>query len=325
MSEEPDSEEPEDIDEADFAEFVENDGEQPEDPPRKLTRREKNPHFTAVPERPEHMKRGVGIDEETPFETELRRAYERDRKRAQRERGFKPRSQVNKTTATYEDGDEPWRCRAHSRNANRRCGNPKAQGKQVCRMHGANGGRPPSTGRYSTKLGRFREAYQNSLQDHDGLMNLNETLAMLETYVGYCAELLSQKDTPEFRLRAVELYESAGSSASPEAQAEALNELGRWLRRGASESASFERLAAATEKMATRQEKAWGIKLHASQVLNERDLILAFTRFADIVIQEAPAKHATRILERIDSEVLGAGEGVAGRQDPGTGSESPVG
>ena len=212
-----------------------------------------------------------------------------------------------KSTATFEDGDEPKRCRAKSKQSGKRCGQPKVPGREVCRFHGGNAGRPPKHGRYSGKLGSYSEMYDDALGDTKSLLDLRDTLALLEVNVQRAASRAADRDTPDFRQRALELFLEARASNDAGVVRTKLGELGQLLERGGDEDTAFEKLTTAAEKMAVRQEKAWGIQLQAAQVINARDLVTILVRFIDIVQQEAP-DHVARVAQRVDAEIVGAGQ-----------------
>lgn len=211
-----------------------------------------------------------------------------------------------KPTTTYEPGDEPNRCCAKSKTTGSRCSKPVVPGRRVCRYHGGLGGRPPESGRYSKGLGKLREAYDESRND-PALLDLRETLALLDIVVKKAAERAANADSPEFRSEALELYETARGAATPEEGAAALNALGALLRRGAEEDKALKALAETAERLSRRQEKAWQIRLDAAMAINARDLVAVLSRFADIVLEEAPKDVAGRIVRRLDGEIMGAG------------------
>lgn len=227
----------------------------------------------------------------------------------------KPRARPQKkpSSATFEDGDEPDRCRAKAKTRSRetgevlRCARRKVPGWEVCRWHGAGGGRPIIHGRYSARLGRFREMYEASLEAGEGLFDLRETLALLDVHVKRAVERADQLDTPEFRRTAWQTFQRAQVATEAEEQGTILAQLGRLLRDGVSEDDAFDQLTKAAERLAVRQEKAWAIRLNASQALNARDLVTVMARLIDVIVQETPER-AARIVERIDQEVLGGGE-----------------
>ncbi len=215
--------------------------------------------------------------------------------------------------ATFDDGDEPWRCRAKSKTQSReagepvRCGNHKEPGYNVCRYHGARGGAPIKTGRYSIRLGRFRDAYESALNEEEALMDLRETMALLDITLQRAAERAAQLDTPDFRKRANQIFDLARQATDPEEARRHLSDLGMLLREGSDEDSALKQLSDAAERLAQRQEKAWSIRLSAAQVINARDLVTVLSRFVEIVTEEAP-EIAPRIIERVDREIVGGGE-----------------
>ena len=213
--------------------------------------------------------------------------------------------------ATFEPGDEPWRCCAKSKQSGKRCGQRAVPGRYVCRFHGGNAGRPPINGRYSKSLGKFREAYEEARQD-PSLMDLRETLALMDLGVQKAVSRAAEADTPEFRERALALLEAVEASQGQEDGPRHLEALREHLERGVMEDKALEELAKSAERLAKRQEKAWSIKLDAANAINARDLVAVLARFADIVISEADKDAAGRIVRRIDTEVLGTGPAAVG-------------
>jgi hypothetical protein len=136
------------------------------------------------------------------------------------------------------------------------------------------------------------------------LLDLRETLALLDVVVQRSAERAAASDTPEFRERALGLFMAARGSADPEA---VMDQLGELLKRGVEDDRALEGLARSAERLARRQEKAWSIRLDAATALNARDLTAVLSRFADIVLEEVPKDAAARVIRRIDGEVLGTG------------------
>jgi hypothetical protein len=143
-------------------------------------------------------------------------------------------------------------------------------------------------------------------------MDLRETMALLDVAVQKSVERATAKDTPEFRRRASELFVKARSSGDPQEASRHLSELGELLKAGVADDVALEHLSKAAERLARRQEKAWSIKLDAAQAINARDLVAVLARFADIVLTEAPRDAASRIIRRIDGEVLGSGPAAIG-------------
>ena len=216
---------------------------------------------------------------------------------------------ARKSSTTFEPGDEPNRCCAKAKSTQLRCGKAVVPGRRVCRLHGGLGGAPPKHGRYSKGLGRFREAYQEARSD-PSLLDLRETLALMDVAVQRAADA----DTPDFRSRALDLYERVRSAVDPEEAARNLSRLGELLREGVKDDAALDHLAKAAERLSRRQEKAWSIRLDAATALNARDLTAVLARFADIVLEEVPRDAAARVIRRIDGEVLGSGPTAVGRE-----------
>ena len=215
-----------------------------------------------------------------------------------------------KSQCTFEPGDEPWRCCAKSKTTQKRCGQRVVPGRRVCRYHGGLGGTPPTHGRYSQALGRFREAYEEARND-PSLLDLRETLALLDVVVQKAVSRASDADTPAFRKKALDLVGAVEVSEGQEDHGAQIGRLKDWLKRGVGEDKALEQLAKAAERLSRRQEKAWSIRLDAANAINARDLVAVLARFADIVLDECDNDAAGRIIRRIDGEVLGTGPAAA--------------
>jgi len=203
----------------------------------------------------------------------------------------------------FDDGTEPGRCTCMSKSSRKRCGLPVVPGTKACWRHGGRGGAPIIHGRRSKAMRRFRAAFEEARKD-PSLMDLRDTLAQLDIVVQESARRLDEADCPNFRRRASELFREARAATEPSEAARYLTELGALLDEGVAEDEALENFARAVERFAKRLESAWGIKLSAAQAVNARDLVAVLTRFADIVMTEAPDASG-RILRRIDAEVLG--------------------
>lgn len=212
-----------------------------------------------------------------------------------------------KSTATYQpDGVH---CCAKAKSTGKRCNQGVVPGRNVCRRHGGNGGRMPVHGRYSTALGggRFAALYEQSLTD-PALLNLEEPIALLDAHTKRLAERVQEGDTAEFRRRAKALwndYTKAKAKDDPDGVAKALDDLGELLSSGADEDAAFAELTTAAERLAVRLEKAWGIRVQATQALNVRDLMTFLARVRDLAIRECGEELADRLFYSIEIEVLG--------------------
>jgi len=215
-----------------------------------------------------------------------------------------------KSKCTFEPGDEPLRCCAKSKTTQKRCGQRVVPGRRVCRYHGGLGGTSPTHGRYSKALGRFREAYEQARND-PSLLDLRETLALMDIVVQKAVSRASDADTPAFRKKALDMVSAVEVSVGQEDHPKQVARLKEWLERGVGEDKALEELAKAAERLSRRQEKAWSIRLDAANAINARDLVAVLARFADIVLDECDKDAAGRIIRRIDGEVLGSGPAAA--------------
>ena len=221
---------------------------------------------------------------------------------------------------SYDVDGQPERCTAKSKQSGGRCTKPVVAGRSVCRYHGGLGGRPIKHGRYSKALGSLRGAYEESRADPT-LLELRDTLAVLDVIVQKAAERVGQLDTTDFRARAMELYQQAQASTGPQELQGRLRALGALLREGTDEDEALQALSKAVERLSKRQEEAWKIRLSAANAINARDMVALLGRFAEIVLDEADNDVATRIINRIDGEIMGEGKSA----DRLTSGGDPVG
>jgi hypothetical protein len=148
--------------------------------------------------------------------------------------------------------------------------------------------------------------------DDPHLLDLRDTLAVLDVAMQKAAEHFVDKDTPELRQRALELLIQARHEPEESKRVSYLDALESLLRQGAQESQALENLAKAAERLARRKEKAWGIKLDAAVALNARDMIAVLARLTTFIMEEAPRDAAGRIIRRIDQEIMGSGPAAVG-------------
>lgn len=80
------------------------------------------------------------------------------------------------------------KCHAHNKDGSP-CKNPAVTDWGVCRMHGANGGRPPSTGRYSRKVSESLSAKVDELLQNGDPLDVMRPVATsavaLQSYVDH--------------------------------------------------------------------------------------------------------------------------------------------
>lgn len=91
----------------------------------------------------------------------------------------------------FEAGDLGWECPECG--ADRRCSNKSAKGYNVCRVHGAGGGRPPIHGKMIIPV-QLVEAF-NRIIDDPSLMSLSVNQAMLEARTNELLERVNDADT----------------------------------------------------------------------------------------------------------------------------------
>ena len=82
------------------------------------------------------------------------------------------------------------RCTAHARTGER-CKNPAVTGWTVCRMHGAGGGRPPKSGRYSKHMPSGLGADIEKFLSDPRILSLKDNLAVADLHI---QELMSSAD-----------------------------------------------------------------------------------------------------------------------------------
>lgn len=189
------------------------------------------------------------------------------------------------------------------------CGRVAVTGYAVCDRHGAYGGRPAVTGRYSTVLKRMRARYEESLGS-DGLLDMNEQVAALDALTKRVGERLGDLDTQDLRTRALEKYNEARAASTAgdhDAASAALTALGALLRDGVAEDVELERFGRHLERLSKRIEATWNVKLNKQTAINQRDLVAVMARFVGIMQEELSAADAARCAKRIEMELDSGG------------------
>jgi len=157
-------------------------------------------------------------------------------------------------------------------------------------------------------LGKFARAYKEAHDDTD-LLDLRRCIATLDTLSQRHAERLEERDTPEFRRRALHLYDSA-QQAQREGDAQTaamhLSNLGRLLREGSAEDRAMNSLEVSVDRLSKRIEGAWGVKLAKRQAINAHDLTAVLARLVNLLREELQPADATRVIQRIDRTLLQA-------------------
>ena len=189
------------------------------------------------------------------------------------------------------------------------CERPAVIGYAVCERHGAYGGRPAVTGRYSTVLKRMRTRYEESLGS-DNLLDMNEQVAALDALTKRVGERLGDLDTQDLRTRALEKFNearAASSAGDDDASTAALTALGKLLREGVAEDVELERFGRHLERLSKRIEATWNVKLNKQTAINQRDLVTVMARFVGIMQEELSAADAARCAKRIELELDSGG------------------
>ena len=223
----------------------------------------------------------------------------------------------DKSKATYADDGEPWRCAAKTKNgddAGRRCKNSVVPNRTVCRKHGGLAGAKPKPGAATDTFLALGEQYVKA-KESPGLLDLERPLAVLDMAAQRMIERLEERDTPDFRRRARDLFNEAQdlSKTDPAASA-ALNKLGALLKRGASEDVAFKDVQKVVSQFARRLEEVWKIKLARSQVVNQQDLVGLLTRIATWITEVAPEEVADQMLRKLDEELVVANNSMMRRE-----------
>lgn len=201
------------------------------------------------------------------------------------------------------------RCMADNK-LGRRCGNEPLPGTKYCLSHKNWAAHSEvRNGRYAKAIGKFREAYQESLHDQT-LLDLKEPIAVLDVVVKRLMIRMSELDSPEFRNAAIELCQRYMSRLhrGDDGAGEVLQLLKTHLQNGAREDQAMLALVKSVRELARRIEGAWEIKLARRNVVNAKDLVGILARVLDIIRTEVSTDVYARVVERVDVEVMsGAG------------------
>ena len=247
---------------------------------------------------PRGRPRKISTEVDRPETSPLRAAV---RKSDRRKRG--------KSTAHFEDGEEPWRCRgksgARSREAGHpvRCPNNKRPGYEVCGSHGAKGGRPIKHGMYSTAGTRLGDIFDRFIQDADQSKDLDVTLVMATSLLQTRLDKMRELDTPDFRKRAVNLLErsrEAAAGGEHQASAKLMGELYALLKRGVAEDRAVDRVEAALDRVEKYQTDFAKLQLMGDKVITEKEFLAYFVRWSETLAQVASPEVVFEVTRRID-------------------------
>jgi len=221
--------------------------------------------------------------------------------------------------AKFDPGSEPWRCCAESKQRpGERCMNKAVAGRRTCHMHGGRArGRKPINGRHTGVFNRLRRVYEEAMNDPT-LLDIRESLALLDVIVHKAVERAEALDTPEFRQLALAAYKEVQRcirKGEEEEARHAISELGAILKRGASEDSAMMAMLRSVQAQANTTLNVWDLRLKKAQVINERDLSIIFMRIHDVIVDNAPPEVAKGILAALENTILvpsGASPGATG-------------
>jgi hypothetical protein len=209
-----------------------------------------------------------------------------------------------------DDPTEPMRCHAARKHDGNRCRQYSEPDQMVCRYHGGKGsGAPLKHGKFSYALGRFGERYDAALEDETSLFSLHDTLAIMHVAAERAAERLAERDSSDFRERALELMELSVSADAADSGRH-LIALRKLLREGAAEDEAMTDLIDIAERFAARKEKALDLMLKSKHAMPRRELILLLSGVCDIMVEEGGKEIAKRVTQRISVELLGESLGA---------------
>lgn len=184
-----------------------------------------------------------------------------------------------------EDGKEVCGKQLRGRERTTRCNSPAifpANGR--CKLHGGPRAKDRSSvvpGRWSRKLGRWREAYEEAVED-EGLSDMRRTLAALDLNVTRSAERMSELDTPRMRTTAHQIWQDMDKAAS-QGDVEGMmmhhRRLGQLLEQGCTEDEAIEDFARAADRMMKRQHQFWQTRLAQKYAMSVEDVKLLLGRF----------------------------------------------
>lgn len=175
-------------------------------------------------------------------------------------------------------------------------------------MHGAFGGRPIKTGKYSKHLGKLARGYEESLADAE-LMNMRQPIAVLDAAFKRLQERVNEFDTPECRKKAWEALrhaEDAGRAGDTAGAQAAMAELRRLLKDGVAEDRNLKIMVETGNALILRMKDGWDIRLKKSQVMGAKELVAVMAQFVEIIRRVADQPTAMRIIKEIDSRLLTA-------------------
>lgn len=163
----------------------------------------------------------------------------------------------------------------------------------------------------------MRAVYDESLNDPN-LLNIRESLALLNVVVSRTIEQTEELDTPDFRNQAIKAFRAARKAHRREDAVEfeeKFRELGALLKRGDAEHNALMAMCRAVKTQADTILRVWETRLKQAQVINERDLSAIFMRLHDVIIDHSPQDVSKKLLSEMERLILipmGASKGQTG-------------
>ena len=169
-----------------------------------------------------------------------------------------------------------------------------------CRLHGGSqkvAGRPITTGAGVRFLrGRLGDIERQAKTDA-ATADLQAPVAALMAVVSRVGEMVDERDTPEFRKRALALFgtvQAAVSSGNAPGMIAALEELGQLLEKGASEADALDQFSDVALKLHNAVAGTWRIDLAKRNAFNSRHVVGLFAEFVRIVTRVVDDQVKTR-------------------------------
>ncbi len=169
-----------------------------------------------------------------------------------------------------------------------------------CRLHGGSknvSGRPITTGVGVRFLkGRLGDIERQAKTDA-ATADLQAPVAALMAVASRVGEMVDERDTPEFRRRALAVFgtvQSAVASGNAPGMIAALDELGMLLEQGASEADALEQFGDVAIKLHNSMTATWRIDLAKKNAFNTRHMVGLFAEFVRIVTRVVDDQLKTR-------------------------------
>src|SRR5262245_28372861 len=191
-------------------------------------------------------------------------------------------------------------CQAKLCDGSRRCRAQATTGKRVCRKHGANGGMPPRSGRWSQKPRPMALLQQAATPD---LLEIGRHIVVHEGYLRDLVGRLEENDSPNLRTRVLRLLEDEDPK---------VDEAIELLKQGVAWDSTWKKVIEVSGLEAGLVARHQELRLRGEVSLPAARVMLLFQQFIRIVrdVTGSPAL-TRRILSKTYREVLGAEPRIA--------------